>query len=289
MNLKSQIDFNELKHIRFAIILFSGIFVFSFLWFFQPFDLNEFNIKYKNLFLAGFGFNTSFVLFLCYYFIPLVWKQFFLFKFWNASYHLIYLMINLLIISLLNRIYGSITGFYDFNPFSVFHYVLYTFSVGLLPIVITIVAVDRILLKLKFEELSNISQKKEILQETVIQNTVTIKSGKLKDQITLLSSDIICFKANDNYVNIFFLQENIVKKRLIRITMSRVEEQLSEYDFIVRCHRSYIININKIISVERESQKYFFTIDKLSISVPVSKTFPENIIDKILEKLKSST
>jgi len=280
MNLKSQIDFNELKSARLLIVLFSGFLVFLFLWFFQPFELKNFEIENKILFLAGYGGIVSFIMFCSYYLIPFFWKRFFTYKFWNAGFHLAFLAFNLILIAFLNRIYCGLTGFYDFNPFSLVHYIFYTMSVGLLPIALTIFFVDRILLKNKFEQIAKKTEQNKIKPDNQ-DATITIKSDKIKDQLTLALSNIMYFQADDNYVNIYFLQDGTVTKQLMRITLSQIEKQLFSYYQIVRCHRSYIVNLDKVKSVEGKSQHYSFVIPQLPNSIPVSKTFPKSIIDTL--------
>jgi len=284
MNFKNQIDFNELKSTRLPITLFAGLFVWFFIWFFQPFELNKFNIENKALFLAGYGLITSFELFLGYFIPPFLWKSFFTYKFWNSGFHLIYLALNLVLLAFFNRIYGELTGFYQFNTFSIAHYIFYTLAIGLLPIISTIFIADRVLLKNKFERLEKKSKtNKKVLHQKQNQliRKISIKSDKTKDKFDIELSNILYFQSDDNYVNIFYLHEGNLSKRLMRITLSQIEKQLDGFDQIVRCHRSFVVNLDKVTNVEGKSQHYSFVIPQLPNSIPVSKTFPKSIIDSL--------
>lgn len=284
MDFKNQIDFNELKTIRLPIIIFAGLFVMFFIWFFKPFELGNFSIENKTLFLAGYGVITSFALFFGYCIIPFLWKGFFSYKFWNTGFHLTYLAFNLVLLAFFNRIYGELTGFYQFNPFSIVHYIFYTLSIGLLPIISTIFIADRVLLKNKFERLETKSKtNKNLLQQKQSQlvQEISIKSDKTKDKFDIELSNILYFQSDDNYVNIFYLQNGSLSKRLMRITLSQIESQLKDFDQIVRCHRSFVVNLDKVKSVEGKSQHYSFVIPQLPNSIPVSKTFPKSIIDEL--------
>ncbi|NTV41579.1 MAG: LytTR family transcriptional regulator, partial [Candidatus Moranbacteria bacterium] len=48
---------------------------------------------------------------------------------------------------------------------------------------------------------------------------------------------------------------------------------LTEHKFIVKCHRSYIVNINYIDRFEGNVQGYKLYLDKIDFPIPVSKNF----------------
>ena len=303
MDLKAQIDFEELKNIRFPIIIVTGIFVFFFLWFFQPFGLEDFKVDNKILFLSIYAINTSLVLFFAYILIPFLWKKFFTYQFWNVTVHLVYLVATLIFMGILNRIYSGLSGFYQFNPFSLVHHIFYTIAIGLTPIVIIVGVVDKVLLQRKFEDLakksreslqvsqingkenksSEMLESKEDTEIKKVEKTVVLNSNNRSDEFSILASNIVYFKSDDNYVNIYFLNKGTISKRLMRITLSQIEKQLIGFDQIIRCHRSYIVNLDRVNYIKGNSQKYVFFLNDLSIKIPISKTFPQNIVEQFLQ------
>jgi DNA-binding LytR/AlgR family response regulator len=54
---------------------------------------------------------------------------------------------------------------------------------------------------------------------------------------------------------------------------------LKEYKFIMRCHRSYLVNVNHIDRVEGNSQGYRIYFETIDFAVPVSK----NYVNKLRE------
>ncbi len=99
------------------------------------------------------------------------------------------------------------------------------------------------------------------------------EKGQLK--ISLKNHDIIYIKSADNYVFIYYHDKSKISKYLLRNTLSKLENELRDSG-IIRCHRSYMVNIDavKIIRNEKDGLKLELeTDDKLII--PVSKTFQE--------------
>ena len=65
------------------------------------------------------------------------------------------------------------------------------------------------------------------------------------------ASEIICLEANGNYTDIFLTGNR-------KLTFCRILKEftplLKDYQFIKRTHRSYIVNINHIISFSNEGE-----------------------------------
>ena len=76
----------------------------------------------------------------------------------------------------------------------------------------------------------------------------------------------------DNYVEIHYTTVGEqVHKRLLRTTLNNLEEQLNASD-LVRCHRSYIVNLGKVCEVEGNSKAMVLLLQQVPQPIPVSRT-----------------
>ncbi|MBP5413198.1 MAG: response regulator transcription factor [Bacteroidales bacterium] len=101
-----------------------------------------------------------------------------------------------------------------------------------------------------------------------------------KDTLKLsVKQDCVYFlEAADNYVNIYYLNKNKLNKCMLRNTLKNLEEQLKDKGFI-RCHRSYMVNINKIKLIQKEKEGLFINLDlEEADNIPISKTYAEDIL-----------
>ncbi len=78
---------------------------------------------------------------------------------------------------------------------------------------------------------------------------------KIKDEndILQLAIDIeklLFIQSTDNYVSVFFLKDEKVNKELVRTSLKKLEKELRGTS-IVRCHRSYMVNLNKILVTKK--------------------------------------
>ncbi len=92
------------------------------------------------------------------------------------------------------------------------------------------------------------------------------------DGYVLISVDQIIFcEANDNYTH-FHLKggKDIAACR----TLKEVEEQLSEFSFLIRVHHSYLVNLNEVLKYVRGEGGYLVMNDGTSINVSRSRKEP---------------
>ena len=86
-------------------------------------------------------------------------------------------------------------------------------------------------------------------------------------------SDILYIEAQQNYVVIAYKSDHEVKKEMLRNTLSNIADALVNTS-VIRCHRSYLVNQNRIerISGNAQGLKLFLT-DLTDTAVPVSRKY----------------
>lgn len=92
------------------------------------------------------------------------------------------------------------------------------------------------------------------------------------------ASSVLFIEANENYINIHYLDAGSEKKYQLRNTMKSVEA-LSEKAGFVRVHRGYIVNPVHVKSVRKDDGGLYFADlgANISMEVPVSKRYYNNI------------
>ena len=86
-------------------------------------------------------------------------------------------------------------------------------------------------------------------------------------------SDILYIEAQQNYVVIAYKSDHEVKKEMLRNTLSNIADALVNTS-VIRCHRSYLVNQNRIERINGNAQglKLFLT-DLKDTAVPVSRKY----------------
>lgn len=114
--------------------------------------------------------------------------------------------------------------------------------------------------------------------ESVMQSVyVHIFDDKGEMRLSVRRENLLLIESADNYVCVWYLNNNAPKKAMVRNTMKQVAERLSD-NRIVRCHRSYMINLDVVKVLRREKEGVFIEIGVDGVpDVPISKTYADNI------------
>ncbi len=110
---------------------------------------------------------------------------------------------------------------------------------------------------------------------------IPFKDEKGTLRLTLKSMNILYLESNDNYVNIYYLDNNKKKSYLVRNSLKMLEKNLKEYP-IYRCHRSYSVNIKNVKMIIKAKKGYELILNtEPEESLPVSKSYEKKILDLI--------
>lgn len=102
-------------------------------------------------------------------------------------------------------------------------------------------------------------------------------------RLSLKHEDLLYLEAADNYVTIHYLHGSKVKKFMVRNTLRAYETQFEDLN-IVRCHRSYMVNLDKVRIIRKEKDGLHLELGiEPSVSLLVSKTYVERVIQSFSE------
>lgn len=142
---------------------------------------------------------------------------------------------------------------------------------------------DALMIEDKEEEnLMNEKHADTISFSELLSSTITIIADNSKDEYCFTLQSILYIEADDNYCEIHYLQSSILKRLLIRVRLKNIETQLSNYSSILkRSHRSYMINLAHVISVEGNTNGYKLSVNGSENKIPVAKTYGESILNAL--------
>ena len=121
--------------------------------------------------------------------------------------------------------------------------------------------------------------------ETVLQKAyIQILDEKGEMRLSIRRENLVLIESADNYVCVYYLNGDVTKKSMIRNTLSRVAEHL-QGTRIVRCHRSYMINLDHAQILHRDKEGVFIEHGIEGIpNVPISRTYADNIREWLTDR-----
>jgi hypothetical protein len=254
---------NLLRYLKSRLRTLAGIFILVTLGvFILMISEEEISLIQKFSISSVFGFIsllvTAFNMSLFYMLIPG----------WSQKYHRVFslqgslfLVITIISISLANYGYVLYLSGDDFDAAGYMGILLITFLIGLIPIIVIRQMEANRILKEKVE--LNKPIEKHIGLEK--KSTLSLKVEDLRfGHINL--EQLLYAEANRNYVR---LRGQDGEEKEIRITLKELEDKLSDYPFIIRCHRSFLVNMDKVNSAEGNAKGYLLHFDTKSETPPV--------------------
>lgn len=112
-------------------------------------------------------------------------------------------------------------------------------------------------------------------------NTVTIQSEKTSGKLSFLIADLVVVEAQGNYCMFYLADGSLISKKILHTTMKSLEEQLSEFSNIIRCHKSFMINIHHISKVSGNSRGYLLHFADDMESIPVSRGYQKEVMSLV--------
>ncbi len=260
---------------RWFVVLGTSIFVFLFLWAFQPFGLFRQFIVSPMEAALGYAVITFLVITLYVFGWNNTLARYYGER-WTVGKHLVVIFASVSLI-------GIVNGFYVLNilnesylaqngPVGVYvMQFVYTHAVGLFPVVL-------VLLIFEVRERNYYEQQSDLIQTTssegIVQEKMLIEivGDNSSERIEIQPSMFLFARSSGNYVELHYLNGEETSKALLRLTLTGLMDQLTEHqDWIFQTHRSYVVNLRSIEHVAGNAQGYTLMIKESNEGIPVSR------------------
>ncbi|MEL6944528.1 MAG: LytTR family DNA-binding domain-containing protein [Bacteroidota bacterium] len=250
-----------------------GLFIFLFLYLFQPFELDD-SPNVLSI-TAGYGFIAFSITALFLFVVPVLFSNYFKEETWTVKKELIYKVSPVFFIGLANTIYSTQIYLLDSFWESFFYFEICTLVVGIFPLTYFVYLIEK-QSDIKYRKISNeimppnhvISQTSDLAKAEQKVELATL-NGKVELEIN--QQQILYIKSSSNYIEVIYHQDTELEKQLIRNTISNIEAQLKGHDIFYRCHKSYIVNLAHIQRISGNARGLKIHFSKLEESIPVSR------------------
>jgi hypothetical protein len=261
--LNNNFSLLDKKGSRYLLILVVFIFSVIFLNLFQPFNIARWYSDsgfIQFLRLSSYGFIIAVV----FLFTQFPLRKIFKIQKFKIKSYLLWLIIEIALINLgYIFLYGNPIG--NFKNDLVFS-LKYTLMSIWLPYSFAILIVyyknQRAEIELLKSNASKPAEKRLIIFKD--------ENGKIK--FSVLPKDLLLLESTDNYVSVFYILENKVQRKLLRNTLKNMEEMLKG-NSVIRCHRSFMVNIANVEFMQKEAKKFNIKIKHLDKVIPVSEKY----------------
>lgn len=270
---------------KWRTVVLISLFVTLFLVLFQPFGIGQIESSRKLIFISGFGLVSFIVLTFDLIIIERLFVNFFREQNWYLYKEIIWLLYVVLSIGLGNVLYVTLFSDQNLTLNNIINFQIVTSAVAIFPITIFAISKQNYLLN-RYRTSANIVndnlvRESTISQEEGLSRTVSLLSynEKVKEEFDV---DAFCYiESKGNNLELYLYENSQLSRVTVRNTLKRSLEYLVDYPELIQCHRSYIVNLSRVKSVEGNSQGLLLKLEDCDIDVPVSRTFITAVKSKL--------
>ncbi|MEM9293732.1 MAG: LytTR family transcriptional regulator DNA-binding domain-containing protein [Acidobacteriota bacterium] len=290
-NASIPFDLSRRGGLRLGIL--AAVAVFAFLALYQPFGTYEAQLENKLWILAGYGVVSGVVVFSVHR-IMARWRRLGetreggrgessrekLDDRWTRGRYLGFLVTVLLVAALSNYAYSCWALDRPFQLAGLRHFLGLTLLVGIIPV--TLLTLLRRAVPLQTTPVRLEAGREGAAEAQASVRELLLEGENRSERLRLRQEDFLFAQAAENYCELVFWRQGMLRRRLLRLPLRRLEEQLEEWE-VVRCHRSYLVNLSR---VERSSgpasaRKLWFS--GVEEPVPVARRRAEEIQQRLGE------
>lgn len=261
--------YNEDLRQNVKLVFFIGLGVLGFLALFQPINLVSFTKQEVIYFVGGTSIITFLVLVFNIIILPSLFPKLFFHKnksfvrdlFWN-----IWILVSLSLANLF--LYFKI---FDVNSLT-YEVITQISLLGFIPLTVLVITnhFRSLRAQLRQEKALN-TQLKEKKEDHI--TFVHFESEYKNDNLIINPETLFLIKSADNYIEVFYESEGEVKNKMIRSSLVKAESLLSDYKYIIRTQRSYIVNMNQIKEIQNIPDGYKLLFQKSDLVAYVSQKY----------------
>ncbi len=100
---------------------------------------------------------------------------------------------------------------------------------------------------------------------------ISIDTPLKNEELGFFPSEFLYAESDGNYLNVYLMKDHQIRKEVIRISISSFEKQLANLPFIIRTHRAFIVNLNKVTEASGNALGYRLNITGIQKEIPVSR------------------
>lgn len=262
------------KRLKWRMLIVISGFISLFLFVFRPYGLESL-VADEYYHFIGFGAVTGLVMWLFYFGLPVLLPGFYDEDSWTIGKEFSATLSILALISTGNWLYVLSAGLSEVSIINLGYSLGITTAVGIFPVAGLIAWTYIHSLRQTLNEAQKMDE--QLLHKTtkvsqISTDKITISDDEGKEKIELSSEQLLYIAAAENYVEVFYLDNSQLRKKLLRNTLQAVEEMLQPFDNMFRCHRSYLINLNRLLHVDGSAQGYRLQLDEVPVLLPVARS-----------------
>lgn len=276
--LLSRAEYDCSLRVAILRLLAISVFVGAFLVVFKPFDLGGWHVPHRDLWIALYALPCFAALTASEGVRIGLSRILKMSGGWRVWHHMAFVAMTILFVAAANHAYSCLLFAQEpcLEGFS--QMLAYTAAVGVFPALAVMFLTGMLSFARNESAAAGINaeigaSKEPVASAPVPDETLTL-TGSTGERASFTAAEIAYLKAEGNYVEIVTVKAGVRHSTLLRATLREAEAALAGRAVqVMRCHRSYLVNVAKVRHVEGGAQGLVLTMEVPGMEVPVSRSY----------------
>lgn len=255
--------------------LFFSVFLTVFILIFRPFGLDVYAYS-RSYIIAGYGLiallTTVVADTLVYHFFPFAQND----TAWTTGKNMLLGMSCVILVGISSFFYAAAIHAFPWSITGFLKVQLYVSLCSVLPVGVYTLIRQNYFLSRNVNEAKvldkTLSEEHPSPAGDVLADTIHLTGENKNELLQLPLQAILYITSQDNYSEIIYLKGKVLKRELLRSSLSRTEQMLADYPVFFRAHRSYLVNLSKVVKIKGNAQGYLLVLDGAEEKIPVART-----------------
>lgn len=271
---------------RWKTVVLPSLLVFFILYILQPFGISRMEGD-KFFVLAGYAVVSSVMLAVSVYVLPALFPAWFREERWTVGKEILSTLLLCVLITLGNWCYTAGVFGMELNMRLLAVCLLWMVVIGPFPIVLFVMWNRNLQLRRNLQEAveMNVRLEERIHAqvasecESAGKGEEILLEGGTRESLILAPERLLYAESEGNYVRLNYLASDSGKPvmKLLRLTLKQAGTAFSEYPYIIRCHRAYLVNLHRVKKVSGNAQGYRLHLEGCEEEVPVSRSYAADV------------
>ena len=281
--LNQPFPIQDALHHKLKISSAISLFVFLFLLYFRPFGLSELENYNRIVVISGFGFICFFIIIFNLVLISKMIQPSFVEERWKVYHQILWVLWVISTIATGDFFYDYFLGLGSLSFNNFISSQIGTLSIAIFPVSIGVLIFQIVLLKKNLRSVVSLNkqfqsrQKQAQIESREMEHLVILKDENNKNEMKLSVIDLLYVASANNYVEVIWKNGNMISKKLLRNSLNNIQESLKDYEYVFRCHRAFIVNLNNVNSVTGNSQGYKLVFENINLKIPVARRYSKKL------------
>lgn len=272
---------------RWKTVVLPSLLVFLILYFLEPLGISQME-RPKLPVLSGFALVSAAMIAVVVYLLPALFPAWHREERWTLGKDLLGTLLIFVLITLGNWFYSAWIFALPLNLSLLAVCLIWMLAIGPFPLVIIMMWNRNLQLRHNLHEAMEMNDRlAERLRKTVsaerseADSPQVVLVGGTKESLTLDAGSLLYAEAEGNYVRMNYLSADGGGRtsKLLRITLKQAGEAFAGCGYVIRCHRAFLVNLNRVQRVTGNAQGYRLHLEGCGEEIPVSRAYIKVVKD----------